>query len=206
MWTNGRFLLFTLTLLLLAGMSNSCGSAESPVAAKAKSVALVTSIGQQAIQITGSKAAVLDNEQLRCRFFLVRHAEKDSVGRDPGLLGEGKERAERLATIFEGLALRRIYATNYQRTQLTAAPSARSMHLKTQTYAVETQNELLGQLITQSEGGHYLIVGHSNTIPQMLNYLTGKAVYQNIGAQTYDDLFVASVYHDGRVDLLELKY
>ncbi len=167
---------------------------------------LVQKVEAREIKISGTKSARLDNEQLQARFFLVRHAEKDTVGRDPSLLPAGQARAKRLSEILGEVPLRRVYATNYQRTQLTAAPTAQATHLTTQTYAPSGQNALLDQLLEQAAGGNYLLVGHSNTVPKMLNYLSGKSAYQNISEKTYDGFYVVSVYRDGRVAILELQY
>lgn len=167
---------------------------------------LIKKIKPNKIVIHGSANAVLDNDGLQSRFFFVRHAEKEKGKKDPGLLPEGKARAQRLVTIFEDLPLRRVYATNYQRTQLTAAPVASSMHLQVINYAPKGFHGIFTQLLEQSPLGHYLFVGHSNTLALMLNHLTGKEVYKNIPESEYDRFYVASVYEDKRVVVLELKY
>ncbi|MEL6635349.1 MAG: phosphoglycerate mutase family protein [Bacteroidota bacterium] len=159
-----------------------------------------------AIALRGGASLDLAEKDLRARFFLLRHAEKDTVGRDPGLQPAGLARAERLAAILGELPLRRIYSTNFQRTRLTVSPLARALHLPTQSYAAANQKALLDQLLEQAPGGQYLLVGHSNTVPQMLNYLSGKAVYTDIPEAVYDRFYVASVFRDGRVAVLDLQY
>ena len=189
-------------LIFILGMTSSCNRSAAPDT----NSGLVKRISLQEVEIHGGKSALLDNDQLQSRFYFVRHAEKDTVGKDPALLPAGTARAENLATILKDLPLRRIYSTNYQRTRLTAAPTAAAMHLKTWTYTPSGQNQLLDELIQQTQNGHYLMVGHSNTVPQMLNHLAGKTVYNTIAEKTYDNLYLASIYQNGRVDILELKY
>lgn len=196
------FLLLAMGLLISTSMSCSnkrTTDTETPSG-------LVNKVKARKILIDGRKPARLDNEGLQSRFFLVRHAEKEKQRKDPGLLPEGKARAARLAAIFSDLSLRRVYSTNYQRTQLTAAPTAESMHLQIINYAPKGFADIFDQLLRQPPNGHYLLVGHSNSVPHMLNHLTGKEVYKSIPETDYDNFYVVSVYEDKRVAVLELKY
>ncbi len=167
---------------------------------------LIKKVKPQEVMIHGGASAKLKNEQLQSRFFLVRHAEKVLRQKDPDLLPEGQERAERLAKILNKIPMRRIYSTNYRRTQLTAAPIATNMHLQVINYTSKAFPDIFSQLLEQPGNGNYLFVGHSNSIPKMVNHLTGKEVYQSIPEEVYDKLFIVSVYENQEVEVLELKY
>lgn len=102
-------------------------------------------------------------------FVLVRHAEKAKDDpKDPTLSQAGVTRAQRLA---ESLAKRHVvaaYATKYRRTRLTAAPTVMSHHLDLRTYdASLPATEFARQLRESHPEGTVLVVGHSNTIPDL---------------------------------------
>jgi len=167
---------------------------------------LVDKIKPKEVMIYGGTSTAFNNDQLQSRFFFVRHAEKVLRQKDPDLLPAGKNRAKRLAKILDEIPLRRIYSTNYRRTQLTAAPVAANMHLQVINYITKDFTSISDQLLQQPGNGNYLFVGHSNSVPNMVNHLAGKEVYQNIPEDVYDQLFVVSVYENKKVEVLELKY
>lgn len=100
-------------------------------------------------------------------FIVVRHAEKvldDS--RDPPLTKAGKARAEALAASLDDEPLHAVYATAFQRTQQTAAPTARSHALPVITYdAKQPAAQFVAQIKRTHRTGTVLVVGHSNTVP-----------------------------------------
>jgi phosphohistidine phosphatase SixA len=138
-------------------------------------------------------------------FFLVRHAEKQ-VGDDPELLAEGIERAKRLAAILKDFPLKSIFSTYTKRTRATVAPCAEMQGVEIINYSSENQGDLINSILKHGEGESYLIVGHSNTIPSLLNLFKGKEVYENIDESVYDDLFLVVVKTDGDAGIVELKY
>lgn len=114
---------------------------------------------------------------------LVRHAEKAVVPPtepDPDLSAEGKVRAERLMkAISRKYKPHEIFATNYKRTQQTAAPTAKKRGKQVQIYDPAKHTELVSQIMA-SKTDHYLIVGHSNTIPALANLLAKKELFRNL--------------------------
>lgn len=102
--------------------------------------------------------------------YLVRHAEKQDGGTDPALTVCGAARAAALADYFTDIPLTAVYATPYQRTQQTAAAVARSKQLKVTLYDPRQPAALSQQLMAQQS---VLIVGHSNTVPQLVTQLSG---------------------------------
>lgn len=106
-------------------------------------------------------------------YVLVRHAEKASDDpRDPNLSEAGRARAEKLAQWFQDKPLRAVYATAYKRTQQTAEPTARAHHLSVVTYdAKRPAAEFAAQLRSDWPSGTVLVVGHSNTVPEIASAL-----------------------------------
>lgn len=123
-------------------------------------------------------------------YYLIRHAEKDrsdSTNNDPGLTEEGLERAKYWATYFSDKNINQIFSTDYNRTKLTSYYVSLDYYLGVQYY---TPNELYTEdfsLITKGE--EVLIVGHSNTIPRLVNHMIGENKYPDM-----DDLDNSSLY------------
>lgn len=127
--------------------------------------------------------------------FVVRHAERaDSGGaaagmmaNDPGLSAAGQARAESLARLLRDAKLSDIFITEYRRTAETAAPLARALRLEpARVKAAEVAR--LAQRIAAA-AGNVLVVGHSNTVPELLDAL-GATERVSIAEQEFDNLFL----------------
>ena len=123
--------------------------------------------------------------------FLVRHAERADAGRapekDPDLSKKGKSHAEALARELRDAGITGIYATEYKRTQETAAPLSHSLGVSTQIVPAKETAALVEKV--KAGSGRVLIVGHSNTLPEVARAL-GISAPLKIGEDDYDDLFV----------------
>jgi phosphohistidine phosphatase SixA len=104
--------------------------------------------------------------------YLVRHAEKDT-GNNPGLTQKGMQRSGALMRLLADKRVSRIYVTQYRRTQLTADSLSRQMHIDTVHYFADTTgNDLVSKINEKKDWGKtILIVGHSNTIPNLVRKL-----------------------------------
>lgn len=113
---------------------------------------------------------------------LVRHTEKDLSNPnnpDPELSPEGRERAQRLMKIAKKYKPHEIFATDYKRTRQTAEPIAKLRGKEIQTYDAGKPADLVAKIMA-STTDHYLIVGHSNTIPGLANLLAKKEIFRNL--------------------------
>jgi broad specificity phosphatase PhoE len=136
--------------------------------------------------------------------FVVRHAEKmtdRSDANDPSLSDVGRARAEALATALKDVRITAVYATEFKRTQETAAPSARAAGVEVTVIPGSERAALIEKL--KSGNGNALVVAHSNTVPEILNGL-GIAAQIAIADADYDNLFVVTL--DGEPRLLRLHY
>jgi len=119
---------------------------------------------------------------------LVRHAEKapaPPTEPDPELSPEGRERAQRfMKAVAKRYKPHEIFSTNYKRTRQTAEPVAQRRRKEIQTYDPAKQNELIAKIMA-SKTDHYLIVGHSNTIPVLANLLAKKEIFRNLPEPEY---------------------
>lgn len=142
-------------------------------------------------------------------FYCVRHAEKKkNAGDNPGLTPEGETRAKRLGKIMSGVKLDLACSTNLKRAALTAELARKEMPKPppAETYPPDFQDVWLEEKLKVSAGKHYLIAGHSNTIPKLLNSLKGNPVFQDIPDDEFDRFYIAVTKGVGQTEVLELRY
>lgn len=127
--------------------------------------------------------------------IVVRHAERADAGSgtptmaaDPSLSSEGQARAARLAAMLADAGISAIFATEYKRTQETAKPLATKLGLSVQTTASGDPGALVAKLKGAHASDVVLVVGHSNTVPDVLKAFGGPAV--TIADNEYDNLFI----------------
>ena len=155
----------------------------------------------------GSKALPAANQSKSSTIFLVRHAEKMAVGgRDPLLTKEGMVRAERLGDILNNAGIDEVYATDYKRTQLTAKPTANTIGKKIKSYSPNNLEDFARLLKTKYEGKEVLVVGHSNTTPNLVNALLNEEKYQEIDEQDYGNFFIVTISSKGKETAMKLRY
>src|ERR1700754_3753574 len=91
--------------------------------------------------------------------FIVRHAEKaESDGKAPDLSETGRKRAESLAGILKDVGITAIYATEFNRTQETAAPLAKIIGVPVVKLPGKSTTELATKL-RDLQGQNALVVG-----------------------------------------------
>ena len=128
--------------------------------------------------------------------YLVRHGEKASVGKDPDLTMQGKARAGNIAAILRSTGITHVYSSTTQRTRQTAQPLACALGLEVQVYDPAQGAKLVGQV--KAAGGTALVVGHSNTVPDLVRLFGGKPG-TDIGDDEFDRLYQLIVDKDGSV-------
>lgn len=121
-------------------------------------------------------------------YYLVRHAEKTTEKPDPALTQEGQKRAKDLADRLSAIPLTGIYSSDYRRTRDTAAPVSSEQGLEVVLYDPRDLDNFAKELLLQK--GHILIVGHSNTTPELSGLLGGVTGDPIIEATEYDRLYV----------------
>jgi len=142
---------------------------------------------------------------------IVRHAEKELVTiEDPPLAPTGERRAERLAQMFGTASgqghIEGIYVTNARRSQQTAAPLAARLGIRPSVVAASASAQsIASQVLREHRGARALVVGHSNTVPEIVKALSGEDV-PPIADDEYDNVYVVSVPTFGRANVLRLKY
>jgi len=125
---------------------------------------------------------------LTATVYLVRHAEKRLETPDPELSEAGKVRADLLARDLNGTGIEYIHSTDLIRTRETARPVAEKLGLAVDLYDPGDLTGLAAQI--RAMGGVHLVVGHSNTTPDMVTALGGDAGTPIDEADEYDRLYV----------------
>lgn len=137
--------------------------------------------------------------------FLVRHAERADAGgvpqSDPDLSDAGRTRAAALAQTLRDAKISAIYVTEYRRTKETAKPLTDKLGIHPIVVPAKGTEELVAKL--KSSEGNALVVGHSNTLPEIMQAL-GISSPPAIGEGDYDDLFLLT--RDPVPRLLQLRY
>ncbi|MEZ5041724.1 MAG: phosphoglycerate mutase family protein [Saprospiraceae bacterium] len=137
--------------------------------------------------------------------ILVRHAEKAEDGtRDPDLDVYGKARANRLAQLLHAANISAIYSTPFKRTRQTANPLAEILQLEVLDYA-PLDLDAFSQLVATKKGQTIVLIGHSNTVPAMVNHLLGKEAIGQLGETEYDKIFMVQLMGESR-QLTTLSY
>ena len=133
--------------------------------------------------------------------FIVRHAEKADMTRDPDLSETGRARADSLAKTLKDANIESIYATEFKRTQETAAPLAQALGIQVMIVPSAETKTLAARLKTMP--GNAVVVGHGNTIPDLIKAL-GIDASINLAETDYDPLFVIVLEEKPR--LIRLHY
>ncbi|EAY31229.1 phosphoglycerate mutase family protein [Microscilla marina] len=136
--------------------------------------------------------------------YLVRHAEKDK-GRNPDLTVAGKERAKALQKLLKKENIAAVYATKTKRTMQTGEPVAEAQNLAIVNYDYRDR-QLLSKLFDKHVGKAILVVGHSNTLPSLLNHLVKEDRYKDLNESVYDNLVKVHRGTDDKLTVKHLKY
>ena len=141
--------------------------------------------------------------------ILVRHGEKAAEGmaNDLPLSAAGVARAAELARVLADANVAAIYTTPFQRTRNTAAPLAAALKLTPIEVAggKSYPADVVAKILADHSGDTVLVVGHSNTTPDVLRQL-GIANPPSIADSQYDDLFIVTLATGAPARLVRLRY
>jgi broad specificity phosphatase PhoE len=145
--------------------------------------------------------------------ILVRHAEKatDSNEAAVPLSEAGRARAARLAHMLAGAGITAIYVTETDRARQTAEPLAKALNLEVRTYAPRNAagkldpRILIDRLEKDHAAGTVLVVGHQNTVPDLIGAL-GYPEKIEIGDRDFDDLFIVVPKAGAPPTVVRMKY
>ena len=105
-------------------------------------------------------------------FYVMRHLHTPAGAQDPDLTQEGQRQAQLLADWFGDNPPATIFVSNTKRAQQTAAPLAARLGLTPRIYDPRDTSFLVTEIM--KEPPPVLIVGHSNTVPDIVQALSGR--------------------------------
>lgn len=143
--------------------------------------------------------------------IVVRHAEAlADAGRDPALSEVGLNRGRALADAVGSADIRAILVTQYQRTRQTAEVTAADTGAPIVVMAADRDldahvNAVVARVFAEYAGRTVLIVGHSNTVPEIVKGFSGVDVGE-IAHDSYDNLFIVTAGSAGKGSLVRARY
>jgi broad specificity phosphatase PhoE len=144
--------------------------------------------------------------------IVIRHAEKDLTqsATEPPLSPAGEARAALLAHMFGDAEapgrVDAIYVSPALRNRLTAAPLAARLGIREIVAPADDPRGLARRALREHSGGRVLIVGHSDTVPQIVAELSGNPKIPQLGDQEYGTMYIVTVPQIGHANLLRLTY
>ena len=141
------------------------------------------------------------------KIFIVRHAEKET-GNNPVLTAAGNARAGDLMQRLKDEGIQKIYVSQYKRTQNTGDSLRLQLKIDTVHYITDTLcDNLVNSIMEHSDFGKtILIIGHSNTLPQIIRKLgVTDYPYGDIPDNEFDNLFLVT-YKKEKAKLKKMKY
>lgn len=154
-----------------------------------------------------SSFAFAQQDPPETKIFIVRHAEK-KAGNDPLLTEAGNRRAGDLMRKLQHEGIKKIYVSRFRRTQNTGDSMRIQLKIDTVHYTADTLCDELVNTIMQHRdfGKTILIIGHSNTIPQIIRKLgVADHPFGDIPDNEFDNLFLIT-YKKGKARLTKMKY
>ncbi|HMQ69785.1 MAG TPA: phosphoglycerate mutase family protein [Ignavibacteria bacterium] len=137
---------------------------------------------------------VLSVSSCTTKYYLVRHAEKLNNTDTSSLTPDGVLRSIALKDLLAGKDIKKIYASVYKRTRLTAKPLADATGEQILLYSPDT-TAAFGEYLKKLSGTSVLIVGHTNNIPELIEILSGDAI-SPIPENDFDNIYTIEVKRD----------
>ena len=201
---NNNTVLFLAIAIILATILFSCKSTKSEPLVDG---VYITSIEGDIIKTDEGeyKIETVPGDKM---YYLIRHAEKDTVPKDnPNLTQEGLDRANFLAELMKGTRLDAIYSTMYTRTLFTVDTLAARKGLKLELYRPAQLMKLYKTIQSDSTVQSVLVVGHSNTTPAFANIiLRNQEFEQGFDESDYDNFLIVIERADGNNIVHKLRF
>ncbi len=136
--------------------------------------------------------------------YLVRHA--DRIESTDGLNDLGLKRAQDLKRFLKNKDIQHIFSSDYNRTKQTAAPIAEALKISPKIYDAGNLPSLVKKIKDHHRNENILVVGHSNTTPEMANLFGLKPKLNNLPHETYHKIYKINLYGDDAIKFTEMEY
>ncbi len=165
--------------------------------------------------LLGLIALVFSFYSCKQQYYIVRHAEKQPAevaktrqeAMDLPLSEKGEQRAMHLAKRLKQKNILHVFSTDYKRTKQTVNPVALQKNLPIQLYS--PRGDSLHSVVSRIKGlkkGNVLIVGHSNTVDDLVNALSGKTLIEKDLDETVYNKLYRITFKKSKVLFKEFEY
>ncbi|MDH3304501.1 MAG: histidine phosphatase family protein [Gammaproteobacteria bacterium] len=145
--------------------------------------------------------------------IFVRHAEKAALPADDPVLSEaGQRRAAELARqlvdadVVPGVGVDAVYSTPFRRAVETAKPVADALDLPVLMYDASDTEAIIEAIVKEYKGKIILVVGHSNTVPEMIANMGASKNVPEIAEDEYDNIYIVTIPWFGKTKTIRLRY
>ncbi len=144
------------------------------------------------------EAAKIQQESLSktTQIYILRHTEKaDETAEDPSLSAAGIERAKYWKKVLQHTDFDQVFTTEFKRNIQTAELISAESSVKPELYYPMSFDVL--KFLNLIKGQKVLIIGHSNTIPDMVNRLIDETRYPPMSHENYNILYTITINENG---------
>ena len=118
--------------------------------------------------------------------------------------------------MLEGSGIKTIITSQFTRAKQTAEPLAQKLGLTVASMPIamnpanpqQVSEQSIAEIVArvnERPGENVLVVGHSNTVPEVIRMLGGDVV-PTIDEKKFDDLFVVTIFGPKQAKVVQLKY
>jgi broad specificity phosphatase PhoE len=166
-------------------------------------------IAAGSLMLLAASAVGAQRENQSMTVILVRHAEKAATpAADPPLTAAGEERARDLLSAIRDARVSAVITTQFARTKATAQPTVAALSLPTEVVSAgsaATHPQDVAAAVRKHVGHTVLVVGHSNTVPAIIEALGAKRPPPICDAE-YDNLYIVTIASDGKAGVIHSKF
>jgi broad specificity phosphatase PhoE len=140
--------------------------------------------------------------------IVVRHAEKAAMpADDPPLTFEGQARARDLVDALRNAGVTAVITTQFLRTRDTGQPTASALGMAAEVVPTSSATHVqdVVSAIRRHAGQTVLVVGHSNTVPAIVEAL-GAAKPASICDAEYDNMYVVTIPPTGKPGVIHSRF
>jgi broad specificity phosphatase PhoE len=164
----------------------------------------VAAVAAIAVLSTGALAA----QGTSTTVIVVRHAEKAATpAADPPLTPAGEARAQALMQSLGDAHVTAVITTQFVRTKATAAPTAAALGLTPEIVPTSSATHVqdVAAAIRKHAGETILVVGHSNTVTEIVAALGAKKPPALCDSE-YDNLYIVTIKADNTAGVVRAKF
>jgi broad specificity phosphatase PhoE len=140
--------------------------------------------------------------------IVVRHAEKAAVpANDPPLTAEGKARSRDLVEALRNAGVTAVITTQFLRTRDTGQPLASALSITAEVVPTSGATHVADVVaaVRRHAGQTVLVVGHSNTVPAIVEAL-GAAKPAAMCDAEYDNLYIVTIRATGNAGVIHSRF